>query len=32
VVLTNMEDIPARDLAVEILKVLVGVIGSTPKK
>ena len=31
VVLTNMEDIPARDLAVEILKVLVGT-GAVPKK
>ena len=31
VVLTNMEDIPARDLAVEILKVLVGA-GPAPKK
>jgi serine beta-lactamase-like protein LACTB, mitochondrial len=32
VVLTNMEDIGATDLAVEILKVLVGSAGSTPKK
>ena len=32
VVLTNMEDVPARDLAVEILKVLVGTTGTAPKK
>ncbi|HME36764.1 MAG TPA: serine hydrolase domain-containing protein [Candidatus Sulfotelmatobacter sp.] len=32
VVLTNMEDIGATDLAVEILKVLVGPAGNAPKK
>jgi len=32
VVLTNMEDIPATDLAVEILKVLVGTPGAASKK
>ncbi len=32
VVLTNMEDIGATDLAVEILKVLVGSVENAPKK
>ena len=32
VVLTNMEDIGATDLAVEVLKVLVGPAGNVPKK
>ncbi len=32
VVLTNMEGIGARDLAVEILKVLAGTTGTAPKK
>ena len=32
VVLTNMEGASPNDLAVEILKVLVGATGSLPKK
>ena len=32
VVLTNMEEINPNELAVEILKVLVGTMGSAPKK
>lgn len=32
VVLTNMEDIGATDLAAEILRVLVGTTGNAPKK
>ena len=30
--LANMEGVGARDLAVEILKVLVGTTGNAPKK
>jgi len=32
VVLTNMEEIDAGELAVEILKILVGETGIAPKK